>query len=557
MPKEKTTNALTICVEYLTGVCFAARHDDRSRPEWPPHPDRLYSALVAAAAEPMDGDGVDPSAATTIPKREQDALQWLAGLGPPRLHASDARERLSVDVFMPTNPHEDEVWSRTDGGGKSKGKNKKASTSPSGWLTYTPKANFDLRALLPIHRKKAGLPIPAVIPQHPAVKFVWPTVRPEDAEPHLSTLRGIAARVGYLGRSRSLVLVSVECGDEPAFTTTDSPRIFVPDRHGDRQLRIPGPNRLAYLLDHYEKGGRSGKPDPSPPCRFRVHDDGANADGPLNTVFDRLWILRPQPDAAPPPPTLPIEATVMLTRRFRAALLECCDNADATTKSFISGHDEMRKPLNSPHPAVLALPFVHPAQRHADGSIKGVAIAFPRGTSDAVLDEVAGGLGRIRENGLSLTGIGVWRLEEVFADAPPIRTLDAQTWLGPRGGSRAWTSVIPMVFGRYPKPNRGGEVGEVLESLRLVSHAQSGHGSLTDHVVEIAIDRHSPLHGAAPSWHFKAARDRGGKNPTQPPARHIRHVTLRFDRPVRGPLLLGAMRYFGMGLMRPMEHDHG
>jgi hypothetical protein len=26
---------------------------------------------------------------------------------------------------------------------------------------------------------------------------------------------------------------------------------------------------------------------------------------------------------------------------------------------------------------------------------------------------------------------------------------------------------------------------------------------------------------------------------------------------VRGPLLLGAMRYFGMGLMRPMEHDHG
>lgn len=546
MSDATTTRKLTIRVEYLTGVCFAARHDDRSRAEWPPHPDRLYSALVAAAAEPATSDDAD--AATAIAEPERAALEWLAGLGPPRLHASDARERLSVDVFMPTNPHEDEVWSRTKERDTSKTKRKRATTTTAGTVTYTVKKNFDLRSLLPIHRKKAGLPIPAVVPDHPIVEFVWPTVNPADADQHLPTLRRIAARVGYLGRSRSLVVVGIDLLDGAQPSEPDLSMTLVPDSHGDRQFRVPTPGRLAYIVDHYTHGGRSGKPDPSPPCRYRIHDDGTNADRPLATVFDRLWILRPPPNA----PTLPIEATVMLTRRLRAALLDCCDNADAATKALISGHGE------HPHPAFLALPFVHPAQRHADGSIKGVAIAFPRGTSDDVLAAVAGGLSRMRANGLSLTGIGVWRLEQVFADVPPIRTLDAQTWLGPRGGARVWTTATPMVFGRFPKPNRGGEVGEVLESLRLVSPSpRDGTTTLADHVVEIAIDRHSPLHGTAPSWHFKAARDRGGKHPAQPPARHIRHVTLRFDRPVCGPLLLGAMRYFGMGLMRPVEDDHG
>lgn len=542
MPKEQATKTLSISVEYLTGVCFAARHDDRSRAEWPPHPDRLYSALVAAAAEPSWVGGTDASAdsATAIPEPERAALEWLAGLGPPRLHASDARERLSVELFVPTNPHEDEVWQRPK-----PGKPRKTMS------------NFDMRELLPVHRQKKPLDVPAVIPDHPIVEFVWQMANPEEVKKHLTALQHIVARVGYLGRSRSLVLVHVEARDCSASRQPQQVSLtLVPDSHGDRQLRVPAAGRLAYLVDHYTHGGRSGKPDPSPPCRYRVHDDGANANQPADSVFDRLWILRPRLDAAPPPPTLPIEAAVMLTRRLRAALLECCDDADATTKSFISGHDEIGKPLKSPHPAVVALPFVHPALRHADGSIKGVAIAFPRGTSDDVLAAVARGLARLRSNGLSLTDIGVWRLEEVFADAPPIRTLAARTWLGRRGGARVWTTATPMVFGRFPKPNRGGELAEVLQSLRLVS-SRDGSTTLADHVVEIAIDRHSPLHGAAPSWHFKAARDRGGKHPARPPARHIRHVTLRFDRPVRGPLLLGSMRYFGMGLMCPLEDDNG
>lgn len=520
---------LTIRVEYLTGVCFAARHDDRSRAEWPPHPDRLYSALVAAAAEPGDGQNADAAA---IPQPKREALEWLAKQGAPEVRASEAFERLTVEVFMPTNPHENEVPDSLEPNNPLKNPAKARAKHAAG-----------VRNLLPVHRTKAGLPIPAVIPDDPVVEFVWPNVNAADGDPHVQALRGIAARVGYLGRSRSLVSLSVHVQGDPPVSSANCPMVLVPDRHGDRQLRVHGSARLEYLVDHYKYGGRGGKPAPSPPQRYRARADGPGTNRPLRTVFDRIWILRPRPED----PALPIEATVMLTRRFRAALLRCCDDADDNIKACISGHGE------HPHPAFLALPFVHPTQRHADGSIKGVAIAFPRDVKDRVLAVIARGLARLGANGLNLPGIGAWHLEEVVADAPPIRTLDVRTWLGPSGGSRVWTTATPMVFGRFPKPKTGGEPGEVLESLRMVSAPRPHGETLADYAVEIAIDRHSPLHGAAPSLSFKAARDRGGKNPTQAPARYIRHVTLRFDRPVRGPMFLGAMRYFGMGLMCPLE----
>jgi CRISPR-associated protein Csb2 len=100
-----------------------------------------------------------------------------------------------------------------------------------------------------------------------------------------------------------------------------------------------------------------------------------------------------------------------------------------------------------------------------------------------------------------------------------------------------------VVFGHFPKPKKGGEAKVILDSLEMI-------GFDPGHVLELAIDRHSPLHGAPPSWYFKSARKADGCNPE---SLWIRHVTIRFDRPVRGPIVLGRMRYFGLGLMRPLE----
>jgi CRISPR-associated protein Csb2 len=188
----------------------------------------------------------------------------------------------------------------------------------------------------------------------------------------------------------------------------------------------------------------------------------------------------------------------------------------------------------------VALPFVHARQRHADGTLKGLAVLVPRSASQNDLMALALGLGELQQNGLGISGIGTWHLEEVPEDAPPLCALATATWQGP---SRRWVTATPMEFGHFPKPSNGGEAKVVLDSVRMA-------GVDPDRVVEIAVGRHSPLHGASPSWHFKP---RSNDSDNGAPRRLLRHVTLLFDRPVAGPLLLGAKRYFGLGLMYPLR----
>src|SRR5690606_945380 len=84
---------IAIDVEFLTGRYVATSYNDRSRAEWPPHPARLFSALVAAWAE---DDEPDEDAA--------GALDWLAAAGAPEIVAdpNDSVSRRTVmNVYVP------------------------------------------------------------------------------------------------------------------------------------------------------------------------------------------------------------------------------------------------------------------------------------------------------------------------------------------------------------------------------------------------------------------------------------------------------------------------
>src|SRR6266540_110108 len=78
-------------VEYLTGRAVASKRHDREAAEWPPHPGRLFSALVAALKECEFG------------KAEREALLWLERQSPPSLSVHDATARDVVPVFVPVN----------------------------------------------------------------------------------------------------------------------------------------------------------------------------------------------------------------------------------------------------------------------------------------------------------------------------------------------------------------------------------------------------------------------------------------------------------------------
>jgi len=59
-----------------------------------------------------------------------------------------------------------------------------------------------------------------------------------------------------------------------------------------------------------------------------------------------------------------------------------------------------------------------------------------------------------------------------------------------------------------------------------------------------------PLRGVPPSRAFHIVRPGTGERFRN---HYIAHVVLEFDQPVKGPVLIGAGRYFGLGLFAPLE----
>ena len=75
-------------VEYLTGRTVATNRELRSEAEWPPHPQRLFAALVAAYKECDLGEDV------------RAALEWLESLPAPSLAVSEASRRLCPETCV-------------------------------------------------------------------------------------------------------------------------------------------------------------------------------------------------------------------------------------------------------------------------------------------------------------------------------------------------------------------------------------------------------------------------------------------------------------------------
>jgi CRISPR-associated protein Csb2 len=132
------------------------------------------------------------------------------------------------------------------------------------------------------------------------------------------------------------------------------------------------------------------------------------------------------------------------------------------------------------------------------------------------------------------------RLERLTAESTPALNLRPDTWKGP---ARCWASVTPVLLDRFPK--RGGRgVQDII--ARGCEHVGLPRPA------EVVAGHHSPLYGVEPSFRFLMQRPAG----PGAKARLYTHVTLAFAEPVRGPLVLGAGRYFGLGLLRPLKEGN-
>ena len=211
----------------------------------------------------------------------------------------------------------------------------------------------------------------------------------------------------------------------------------------------------------------------------------------------------------------------------------------AAIPEYLSGHALDGSPSQQPHAAFVALPFV--AARHADGHLMGAAVAMAtkREQARAAAHFEARLPGSRR---LTLGKLGVWRLVPV--DELGYRSaLDERNWTAAPPGAMEWASVTPIAFDAHAKSkDRSEYLAEVAEMIAAACERVG-----LPRPIQIApshVQRHAE---ARPTRRTLEASTKRRKFC----CRHL-HARLWFDRPVVGPVLLGAGRYRGYGLMRPV-----
>ena len=235
-----------------------------------------------------------------------------------------------------------------------------------------------------------------------------------------------------------------------------------------------------------------------------------------------------------------LPATLKLTAALRGLLMKEC--SEQPPPEWFSGHRPDGTPTAEPHLALTPLPFV--GSEHADGRIMGLAIVLP-----ADLDQQMAGrcLAFLHD---SATGLpcehrlfdGQWfecAIELEARERPP-RNLDSGTWTRE---SCVWASVTPVVLNRHFDGKDKWE--RAAESVKEMC----GHIGLP-RPREVLLHPVSLVEGVPHSREFPQLTRKGGGG-----RRSHSHAVILFDEPVRGPVLLGAGRFRGYGLCRPMDEQ--
>jgi CRISPR-associated protein Csb2 len=436
---------LALGIHFLMDRVMATHPADRARPEWPPHPDRAFMALVAAHVETGAADD------------EAAALRWLEALPPPSLSASAARPRAAVTAFVPVNDNSSPIV-----------KNK----------ALTPMGS------MPIGRSRQARAFPATIPDDPVVYLVW--LEAEVPAAYRKALDGLCAKVTYLGHSASPVRVWLE--ESPAAITL-APKV---GRAGV-QLRVPGPGRLNDLRDRYQAGRRPA------PALWQGYDAplapqlAVPADA-RSYFDDNLVVLRQVGGRR-----FPMESSLLLAQALRNTLMSRLGRSPSP--EWLSGHESSGAVSGRPHLAIFPLAFT--GHEHADGHLLGLGLALPRDLSDtdgialmSLLEEEPGLPAELR---LLLGRVGecdLIRDDQPESELP--RALQTSAFVGP---SQRWATVTPAVLDRFPRK------GSDMESILAMACERIGLPRPSDVILSAcALHEGAPHARSFPSLPARAGR---------------------------------------------------
>jgi len=259
----------------------------------------------------------------------------------------------------------------------------------------------------------------------------------------------------------------------------------------------------------------------------------------VGAVFDAeavVFALRPAGESRR---SLSLRDGIVFVQRWREALLCGAERESAQVRSLVSGHTPTGTPLEGPHLALVPLGAV--GGRVHSSRLVGVAAVFPTGMNGEVRRAARVLLTRVEK--LKLGKLGVWNLAPLRAGAKHRADLQWDVWVARPRGATHWASVTPVVFDRHPKAKGAERVRE--EIVKIFVRACIAAGLPAPRAV---VPSPTSAHlGVPPAHRFPMLKRKDGSA-----RRHI-HVTLVFDQPVVGPVLIGAGRYRGYGICRPLE----
>jgi CRISPR-associated protein Csb2 len=389
-------------------------------------------------------------------------------------------------------------------------------------------------ALLPERRTRQVRTFPVVIPKTPLFTFLW---QDADATKHRAALDRLCERVTRLGHSSSLVRCRI--------VDRDISPTLVPSDNGTLTLRVVGPGQLNRLDEAFAiHQGLENRVLPARPQRYRLASAGPVVTTPAaESVFSPEWIIFERVSGSRPLSS----RTTDIARALRAALLE--QHGEKGMPATLSGHKE-NGPTNQAHVAFVPLPFV--GHEHADGAVMGCALVLPRQLPrtdrETLLRLVAKWeKERSTRGNLTLAGGSLPPFIIRRADVSAKVALDPSRWC--RASTR-FVTATPIALDKNPGNLRSNQDGTArkaaLEAQQTISEACRHVVGVRPVSVEVSLAPLLP--GAQHVRQFLPWPGRPGRTP------RVRvHADIRFAEPVSGPLLLGAGRYFGLGLCLPVE----
>ena len=378
-------------------------------------------------------------------------------------------------------------------------------------------------------RKDRRFPAVALPGDRPTVHMIWRNASPSAAA--LDALGALAGRVSHVGHSASLTRVSV-------LTRTDArPSHVAGDGDGGIMLRCPHPGRFDALVAVFDAASRLIPSWPgAAPARRYVRPPGAVAEGAMGPGEE--WVVLEASGAGLVPK---LEAFPAVAKAMRDAVVS---HAADPVHEIISGRAPGGGPLKGPHLAIVPMANVGWGGR-SDGGLLGMAHGAPKGLGVRHARAQAGEARRVTVPRPGTRRRGCCK-----------RTGSAQcryvgTWTGRKspccpgrytGVARAWASATPVVLDRHPN-KRQGAADIVAEGCARAGLPRPS---------SVRVSRHSSVSGAPPAFVGRGAR--AGWRPPAPGMldnRFVCHAVLTFEVDVRGPVLVGAGRYYGMGLFLP------